>query len=274
MSGNQILGMDHQTLVFTITAGRTGTKFVQQIFGLLPDTLSLHEPEPNFVWAMRRAQQNPEMAVQFMIRHKIPFIRAQSQRNYIETSHLCCKGFVEAILLCQLRSSFILLRRHPRQIATSYYQIDTIPGRTPLGFQYLLSPDDPYVLPLLHWRDMHDYQLCYWYSLEIERRQHRYRHLLAEIGFSVVDITAEDLHDFDTFMYCCQELGIRLAQGTAVIKDRHERLCTERHNPKTRQKVRPIDFDLDQMEDEVWKAIAYYEPLLEANVMARYPGGR
>src|SRR4051794_15317441 len=44
---------------FTITAGRTGTVYLQQLLALFPDTTSLHEPEPAYVSVLRSVQHDP-----------------------------------------------------------------------------------------------------------------------------------------------------------------------------------------------------------------------
>jgi hypothetical protein len=44
-------------LVFTVTAGRTGTTYLTRLFALLPDTVSLHEPQPSYVYFLRQVTQ-------------------------------------------------------------------------------------------------------------------------------------------------------------------------------------------------------------------------
>ena len=76
----------------------------------------------------------------------------------------------------------VILRRDPALVATSLYLLGTIPGRTPLGLQFLLSSADPGVLPLANWQDLPDWALCYWYCLEIERRAQAYKQRVAGLG--------------------------------------------------------------------------------------------
>ena len=70
-----------------------------------------------------------------------------------------------------------------------------MPGRGKLGLKYLLHPDDPGVLPLRGWHGLSDYQLCFWYALEIERRQEAYAARLVQAGGRSEDVTAEELPD-------------------------------------------------------------------------------
>src|SRR5579862_5932836 len=58
--------VDRKTLVFTITAGRTGTAYLQRLLGIFPHTTSLHEPEPSYVPVLRRVQYDPALAREYL----------------------------------------------------------------------------------------------------------------------------------------------------------------------------------------------------------------
>jgi hypothetical protein len=73
------------------------------------------------------------------------------------------------------------------------YRGGTIPGRTQKGLRFYLSPDDPGVLPLTDWERLHDYQLCYWYCLEIERRAEQYRHLYHKNDWLWAETSLEEI---------------------------------------------------------------------------------
>jgi hypothetical protein len=87
-----------KNLVFTVTAGRTGTLFAQQLFALLPDTTSLHEPAPAFHAYLRRIKRDHDFPKDFLLHYKLPFIADLPSRNYVELSHVFCKGFLEPLL--------------------------------------------------------------------------------------------------------------------------------------------------------------------------------
>ena len=101
---------------------------------------------------------------------------------YAETSHLLCKGFIEPMLELGLRPHFVILERDSRSVAKSFHQLDSIPERTHLGRIYMLSPTDPCLLETPCWEDFTDYQLCYWYALEMHRRARWYAALFDRIG--------------------------------------------------------------------------------------------
>lgn len=164
-------------LVFTVATGRCGTAFFAEILRLVPGATSLHEPEPEYADVLREVQQDPELAGAFLVERKLPAIACDKSEIYIETSHLFCKGFLGPLLGLDIVPALLRIRRDHRAVASSMYRGGTIPGRTEKGLRFYLSPDDPGVLPLRDWQRLHDYQLCYWYCLEIERRAEQYHAL-------------------------------------------------------------------------------------------------
>jgi hypothetical protein len=195
-------------LIFTVTTGRSGTDYLARLMECVPGVSSHHEPRPNFVWAMRAAQMDPDVARRFWTEQKLPAIEACEQPVYSETSHVVSKGFLEPLLELGYRPDLILLRRPHREVALSMLRLNTIPARTPKGLKWYLSPEDPGVLGLPGWRDLHDYQLCYWYCLEVERRREYYAALLSGLGARVVSITLAELTTFRGFMRLRKELGL------------------------------------------------------------------
>ena len=181
-------------LIFTITTGRSGTGYLAKMLGLLGVNIaSHHEPEPKFSHVMRFVQTNPKIAYDFWVNKKLPFIAAQEKPVYIETSHLFCKGFVEPLLNLGIIPDIIILSRSCREVAKSLYELNAIPGRTQEGLKFLLSPDDPGVVPLPGWENYTNYQLCYWYCLEIKRRMEIYKKIFLEKGARVVKTTLSEI---------------------------------------------------------------------------------
>lgn len=186
-------GLSQKRLIFTVTTGRSGTGYLSKALSLLPKVASYHEPEPSFSNVMRLAQKNENIAYEFWVEKKLPRIVSKPAQVYIETSHLFCKGFVEPLLELGFTPDIIVLTRPHREVATSMCQLDTIPGRTDKGLRHYLSPDDPNVLPLPGWQTLHDYQLCYWYCLEIERRCIRYEKMFLERSARVARVLLSDI---------------------------------------------------------------------------------
>lgn len=256
-------------LVFTVTAGRTGTAYVTRLGELFRDTLSLHTPQPSYVHFLRQVQHRPQLAYHFLLEYKLPFIAAAPASRYLETSHLFGKGFLEPVLELGLRPAVLVLRRAPRAIARSLLTRRTVPGRGKLGYKYLLHPGDPGVLPLSGWRARSDYQLCFWYALEMERRQRVYGERLRDAGCAVVDATAEELHDPARFLDAAAALGLLDAGADRVaLLARHAEVSARRYNYNRRP---PAVVGAPEMAEEaVWSAVAAAAPWLRAAVEERY----
>lgn len=256
-------------LVFTVTAGRTGTTYVTRLGELLPDTLSLHEPQPSYVHFLRQVQHRPPLATHFLLEYKLPFIAAVAESRYLETSHLFAKGFLEPLLALGLRPAVLLLRREPRAIARSLLTRRTVPGRGKLGYKYLLHPGDPGVLPLPGWRARSDYQLCFWYALEMERRQRLYGAMLRDAGCATVDATAEELHDPQRFLAAFETLGLLdAAADRPALLARHAEVSARLYNYNRRPPA--LVAAPDAAEEQVWEAVAASAPWLREAVERRY----
>jgi len=256
-------------LIFTVTAGRTGTSYLMHLFGLFPDTTSLHEPHPSFVYFLRQVQHTPALARHFLLDYKLPFIASHASHRYSEAGHMLCKGFLEPLLELGILPNIVMLRRHPRLIATSLLTRKTIPARNKLGFKYLLHPGDPGVLPLSQWKTRSDYQLCFWYALEIERRQRAYAALLDRAGGTYVDVTPDELRDGARFLALAETLGLlddRVDSGELLRRHREVSGVTYNPNPSAPVIVPTRDAD----EAAVWDAVTPHAPWLRPEVERRY----
>jgi hypothetical protein len=254
-----------KSLVFTVTPGRSGTKYLAELLGAVPGVAAHHEPAPDFVSVLRRAQQDPEVAFAFWRDTKLPFIEASEAPIYAETSHLFCKGFFEPALLLGLQPKLIILRRPPSEVAWSLLERNTVPARTPYGGLYLLDPRDPNVMPLAGWERMSDYQLCFWYALEIERRQLKYSDMAMRLGLPTFEVLQRDLGKPEVFGFMLQRLGIP-GQGVTVAE--HGEISAKRHNRNPRALTKPDD--LEAQEADVWRAILPFEPLLPSMLDQKY----
>ena len=256
-------------LVFTVTAGRTGTTYVTRLGELFPDTVSVHEPQPSYVHVLRQIQRRPRLAYDFLLEYKLPFIAAAAASRYLETSHLLGKGFLEPLLDLGLRPSVLMLRREPRAIARSLLTRRTVPGRGKLGFKYLIHPGDPGVLPLPRWTSYSDYQLCFWYALEMERRQRVYGELLTAKGCAIADATAEELHDPERFIEVTERLGLLDARvDRETLLRRHAEVSGRLYNYNRRPPAVVVTPDL--AEEAVWHAITPAAPWLREAIERRY----
>jgi hypothetical protein len=175
---------------------------------------------------------------------------AVDTRLYAETSHLFCKGFLEPLLDLGLRPDLVVLTRPARQVASSLLRLGSVPGRTPDGLRWYLSPDDPGVLPLPGRERLTDYQLCYWYCLEIERRAARYEERFRGLGARVARVALAEVRTVGGLVRLTHALG--LPRPTLLGRLRLAVSRYQRINAKRDESVRALPgTDLDELEREV-----------------------
>jgi hypothetical protein len=192
--------MEHQKMIeaikkkklfFTVTTGRSGTGYLAHTLNKHPKITATHEPNPAFHHELRNIQNDPNRARQFWLENKIPKILESNKNVYIETSHLICKGFLESLIELEIVPNLILINRNKRAVAQSMLKLNTTPGRTTLGLSYYLHPSDDVKLPIKNWENLSDYQLCYWYTLEIAARQKYYANKFKELGSKIFILNFE-----------------------------------------------------------------------------------
>ena len=167
-----------------------------------------HEPPPRVNYVLRSLIAAPGSARGWLEAEKLPAIAQRATgRIYAETSHLFCKGLIEPLLDIGLRPRFVILRRAPRETALSLYGLGVVPHRSESGRLVLLSPEDPGVLPYPGWTEASDYQLCYWYALEIQRRQADYSRRFADEGVSFHACDMADLLHWGRFQALADFVG-------------------------------------------------------------------
>ena len=240
-------------LVFTVTTGRTGTNLLAKALGVSRKICSVHESKP-FTLSMRSVQVDPGLATKVWTEEMLPEICAQPRPIYAESGHLVCKGYIEPLLELGLTPDLIHIRREPRQVALSYTSLDSIPGRSERGLKYLLSPEDPGVLPLEGFEQLNDYQLNYWYCLEIERRAEALAELVRARGGRVTTLPFQELVRFDGFQRFWGEF--ELPELGSFGWWRIKRVLSRKVNAKAKskrsvQQAPPPPEELDSLEREV-----------------------
>ena len=124
-------------LVFTVTSGRSGTRLLTTLLAEALGAPAFHEPEPRANFELRKTIENPAHGIDWLVHQKLPHIAEIAEKNqYIETSHLYCKGFIELFVEIGLRPRFIILRRGASAVARSLYQLSCIPDAPRLAASF------------------------------------------------------------------------------------------------------------------------------------------
>jgi hypothetical protein len=188
-------------------------------------------------------QTDPGVAERFCHEQKLPAIRSVQEPVYFETSHLVCKGFLEPLMAHGVPFDLVILRRDPVLVATSLFLLGTVPARTELGRQFLLSPDDPGVLPLPNWQDLHDWALCYWYCLEIERRAQVYKERLAGLGGRVLETSVGILKTDRGLGEMLSFLGqdAKVLSTNQALRERRTEVVNDKSEHKSADRSKLID---------------------------------
>lgn len=247
--------LNSKKLVFSVATGRCGTAFFAEILRLIPGVWSLHEPEPEYADVLRDVQNDPDKARDFLLNRKLPVIASLDSNIYIETSHLFCKGFLGPLLELDIVPALLWIRRDHRAVASSMFRGGTIPGRTEKGLRFYLSPGDPGVLAITDWQNLHDYQLCFWYCLEIERRALEYRRLYQANNWLWAETSLSHINTTAGFRQVIADLELPKLNTINWLRYLNNR--RRKVNPTTTHKQRiSLPANLGELEKEVMEQVA------------------
>ena len=247
--------MINKRFIFTVTTGRTGTLFLANMLPIFKGVTALHEPLPSFSSHIREIQSNPKIASDFLINEKVPAILHSSPSPiYAETSNFFCKGYLEPWLEIDdfPTPDLILLNRNFRKISLSNLALKVIPAKTQQGLKFMLAPFDESCLTTVeNWKDLNDYQLCYWYCLEIEERKKRYAKLIEQRGGLYVSTSLVRLRTINGILELRRKLDLaplNLHGWLSYFKRRREHL---NQKLKSKAKLEITPESLSEWEEEV-----------------------
>lgn len=260
-----------KNIVMCLSAGRSGTALLAKLMSIAVDTHACHEPAPTFQVVTESVRSSAEETLNFVRDVKLPAIHATSPGNYVETSHLFGKGPFDAFMELDVRFRLLILDRNTRDVARSMWRVKAVPGRSAKRAAFVLHPELPGVIGLDGWRGLSDYQLCFWYCLEIERRKIAYEKRCVEAGLSLSRVSVDALRDFGAFAAVCASLGLSLPPDAIRL---HAETVSVMHNTKPGARRLPWQRlrELDRQEAVVWDRLVGDVGELRGAVLARYPG--
>ncbi len=247
-------------IILTASSGRCGTYLLARILDIIPGVTAMHEPDPRLDNIWWRLRGDPGLADRWLVKHKIPTIEKCQDPIYIETTHQMCKGFFEPMLANGHKFDLIILSRDLRSVALSMYKLNDIPSRSRTGRRWYPWPSDATNLLALRpgeYKAFSDYQMCYWYVLEMELRKAFYRWLLRRKGAVVVDTSLEQITTARGYRELVIGLGlpvpsghVRLAWGK-LVRQKHNTKGSRKSFLRNRGVVKTLPRDLSAQEDQV-----------------------
>ncbi|MEM7117713.1 MAG: hypothetical protein AAF614_35105 [Chloroflexota bacterium] len=234
-------------LIFTIATCPKQTDNLTRILSVVPNVVCHHAAHPSFASMRQQLLQNEGCTYDFWLRRKLPRIADCTSAIYIDTSHLFGKGFAESLVELGVVPDLIVLTSPIRETAVQLYQSGTIPGRTAADSINLLTPDDDDVMPLFGWQHLHDYQLCYWYCLEMARRGQKYAKLCRSLGGRVVTTTLAELETLTGLRQFVMDLEL----PWLTLQDWLRFAWLNQQKSRPFQIPEPLLMQVDQLEQEV-----------------------
>jgi len=186
--------------ILLLTTGRTGSYKFKHILDLVPgmyaeDTIEHEDPNLSYGNVLRQNLIDPSIGRAF-VEDKLKYIEQLPGNYYCDTSNLIGQGFFEHFLELNAIPHVVILRRDPREVACSFYQLGWLPK---IINHHFLNPSDPNVLQMPGWETMHPYQWSYWFCLEMERRIQMYLKQLKEKNALVWESSIPQMLELEHF---------------------------------------------------------------------------
>lgn len=178
-------------LIFYATTGRSGTKWAARAMRSIEGVDAFWETDPNFAWVVRPSRVKQGVAKRWWVNQKIPAILSSEHKGgvYAETSHYLTQGALGAALSLGLEFDLVVLSRDVRETAISFWRRQSVP----LFKRDKLWPTDAGVHVKIDSDGLNDYQLIYWWLLEMRHRMWLYAEEVRKRGRIVASISLPEI---------------------------------------------------------------------------------
>lgn len=239
----EYLCRDVESYVFVANSGRCGSVTLSKIFETVEGGISLHEPAPVMFNDYASGTDRKKYFRDLFYKKKRIYVNtaAKGHRYYFETNHQFVKNFIDpAVEYYGERIRILHLVRDPVSVASSFYQVNTIPGQWEGGgVLYLIDPRESdniiSAADLLYGSKefSHDIYKCLWYWYEVEARTKAAK--LRHGGIPFYRLKTEELNDPGAVLKMFKGLAIEVdpARLNAVVG--------VKANTRTSEKVKRFD---------------------------------
>ena len=235
--------------IFVATTGRSGSESLSKIFQAADNAVCFHEPYPLMFSDYTDPTTKKDYFDKLFYQRKTINVKraAAGHRYYVETNHQFIKNyFTQAVDYFGPKIRVIHMYRDPVRVGSSFFSINSIPGKTRPGLHYLLDPaDDDNLIKI---NDLlsgdpafaHDLFRCLWYWYEIEARIKAYKAQYPQVSFA--SLATDELNDKEALVRMFNTLGI------SFNPDRLDQLVGSRENQKMNLKKKSVDLsEAEQM---------------------------
>ena len=129
--------------VFVCSTGRCGTNTISDVFANSNEVSSLHEPYPTMYSNHSDLPLVQQRQLSLLKRKYLNILKAANYKlAYVESNHMFIKTFfqIASEFLPSDKVKIIHVKRDPFSVASSFYAINSIPGKPPTGDRFLLDP--------------------------------------------------------------------------------------------------------------------------------------
>jgi hypothetical protein len=180
------------------------------------------------------------------VNEKLPFIVNKLKAPiYVETSHYLTQGALGALLALGVEFDLFLLTRPVREVAVSFWRRQSIP----LSKRDKIWPTDPgCMIKLGDHEGLSDYQLVFWWVLEMHARMWDYAERTNEAGGLVASTSLEEVTTWSGFRELTDTLDL-----PAPRHRMYPHLKINMSDPSMIAMGQPDDLDL--LEEQVWERV-------------------
>jgi len=141
------------------------------------------------------------------------------------------------------RPKLIFLRRNARANAISLLRKNSVPERTVVGKRHVIAPGDNPYLPVFGVKELSDFQLCYWYCLEMHLRHELYQQICKDMELLYVALETEDLNNPERLKSMARTINLVGSRTDLSVFDGPE--ITKISNAIAEDKRVVLNFDVD-----------------------------
>jgi hypothetical protein len=117
--------------------------------------------------------------------------------------------------------------------------LGTIPGRSYYGLKFCLSPNyRNIILRIENCTKLTDFELCYWYVLEMYKRAEKYSEIILKNGGNIFTLSIDYIKKIENFDKICRDIN-----AGNYNKKIYNKICRQNINSKDKYKKKFISDD-------------------------------